>query len=116
MNKPPAIELHLRIRVEADKREAFLAFLRDAIPVYEAPGGIRVDLLEDKNDPTRFIERIAYETVAAYEEDDHRVQTDPTSIALIERWRALLAEPPVIEVYRSATPNSHTAEIVPPIE
>ena len=34
--------IHLRCRVLGTNRDAFLAFLREAIPVYEEPGGIRM--------------------------------------------------------------------------
>jgi hypothetical protein len=36
------IELHLRGRVAQGRRDDLVAFLVEAIPVYEEPGGIRV--------------------------------------------------------------------------
>lgn len=45
MTTPGRIDLHLRCRVVPGQREAFLAFLREAIPLYESPGGITVPLL-----------------------------------------------------------------------
>ena len=44
----PAVEIHLRIRCE--RRDELLAFLAEAVPFYEAPGGIRVRLIELDND------------------------------------------------------------------
>lgn len=99
-----AIELHLRIRLSPGGREAFLAFLREAIPVYESPGDIRVRLLQSNDDPDRFIEVVEYATESAYECDQHRVGHDPGMKALLARWRALLAEPPAVEVYRASPP------------
>ena len=96
----PAVEIHLRIRVTAARRDAFLAFLREAIPFYESPGGIRVSLLRDTNDPERYIEHIGYRTEADYERDQQRVESDPEMKAYLARWRALLDEPPVVEIYR----------------
>lgn len=98
--EPTRVDLHLRIRVKPGGREAFFAFLREAIPVYESPGGIEVRLLEDAADDHRFIELVLYEDEAAYERDQERVSTDPRMIALLARWRGLLAEGPVVEVYR----------------
>ena len=101
---PTRIDLHLRIRVLPGKREEFLAFLRQAIPFYESPGGIEVRLLEDVADDHRFIELVLYDDQAAYERDQQRVAGDPTMKAYLARWRGLLAEPPVVEVYRLTAP------------
>ncbi len=77
-----------------------MAFLREAIPVYESPGGIYVSLLEDVRDDHRVIELVQYDDEATYARDQERVANDPTMKAYLGRWRALLAEPPVVEVYR----------------
>ena len=82
------------------RRDELLVFLREATPVYEAPGGIRVTLVREAGDPERYIERIEYRTEADFAEDQQRVEHDPRSRALVERWREILLEPPVVEVYR----------------
>lgn len=93
------IELHLRCRVRAGLRDAFFAFLKEATPFYEAPGGIRVRLLEDRADDHRFIELVEYADAATFQRDQERVANDATMKALLARWRELLAEPPEVEVY-----------------
>jgi quinol monooxygenase YgiN len=98
------VELHLRCRVKPGGREAFFEFLRGAIPFYESPGGIAVHLLEDAADDHRFIEMVRYESEAAYQRDQERVERDPEMRAYLARWRALLAEPPAVEVYRNVAP------------
>lgn len=94
------IDLHLRCRVAPGRRTEFLAFLREAIPFYESPGGIEVHLWQDVNDDHRFIELVRYADEAAYRRDQERVEHDPQMKECLARWRALLAEPPVVEVYR----------------
>lgn len=86
------------------KRDEFLAFLREAIPFYESPGGITVRLLQDVRDDHRFIELVLYDGQDAYARDQERVANDPAMKAYLTRWRGLLAEPPVVEVYRLAVP------------
>lgn len=95
----PTIELHLRIRVSHVRRAEFDAFLREAIPFYESPGGIRVRVLEDRDDPTRLIEVVEYASRADFERDQLRVEQDPRMKGYLERWRALLDGAPVVEVY-----------------
>lgn len=93
------VDLHLRVRVKPGQRGAFLEFLGEAILFYESPGGIRVWLLEDLHDDHRFIELVSYGDRGAYERDQERVRSDPEMQRYLARWRALLAEPPVVEAY-----------------
>jgi len=95
-----AVFVHLRIRVAKDRQSEFRSFLREAIPFYEAPGGIRVRLLADDADPERFIEVVEYIDERSYDQDNDRIESDLTMANLLSRWRLLLAEPPVVEIYR----------------
>lgn len=104
--RPPAgrIDLHLRVRIKPGRRDEFFAFLREAIPYYQSPGGIDIRLLEDLTDDHRFIELVLYDNHDVYERDQRRVESDPTMQSLLTRWRELLAEPPIVEVYRLTPP------------
>lgn len=93
------MELHLRVVVRPGHRGAFLEFLEGAIPLYERPGGIRIRLLEDGEDDHRFIEVVEYADEATYRRDQERVGSDAQMRRTLERWRELLAEPPVVERY-----------------
>ncbi len=95
--------LHLRIRTTESGDPLLLPFLREARPFYEAPGGIRVRLLRSLRDPRRYIEIVEYEDAAAFEQDDARVRSDPEMAAWLQRWRALLAEGPEVEVWEDLT-------------
>ena len=99
-SRTPAVSLHLRIKVKEGKREALFAFLREAIPFYDRRGDSRTRLLADPHDDHRFIELIEYDTQEAYERGEWEVEHDPEMQAYLKRWRELLAEPPVVEVWR----------------
>ena len=103
-DQPTRIDLHIRLRVAPGRREAYLSFLREGIPYFEGPGGIEVRLLEDKSDDHKFIELILYENEQVYARDRQRVANDPEMKRFLERWRALLAEPPTFDVYRLVKP------------
>ena len=90
--------LHLRFRVQAGRREDFLAFLREAIPFYESPGGIRIGLLQDAADPDRFIEVVEYADEETYQRDQARVESDTEMGGYLSRWRELLVLPLEMEV------------------
>lgn len=94
-----AVELHLRIRVAPQNRDALIKFLTRAIPFYERPGGIRVRLLQQREDPCAFIEVIEYLDCDSYERDQERVRSDPAMKAWLDEWRTLLDGPVGIETY-----------------
>lgn len=94
------IELHLKCRVDPARRADFIAFLRDAIPFYESPGGIRVRVLQEVHDEHRFIEVVEYRDETVYQQDQVRVASDPIMKSYLERWRQLLTGTPVVEEYR----------------
>jgi hypothetical protein len=99
------IELHLRGRIAAGRRAELTAFLAEAIPFYEEPGGIRVRLLWDMTDDNRFIEVVEYADTTAYDRDQQRVEQDPRMKDYLRRWRALLDGAAVVETYRVDTPT-----------
>lgn len=78
-----------------------MAFLTEAIPFYEQPGGIRVRLLWDMADPDRFIEVVEYADQQTHDQDQIRTAQDPQMMRYLRRWRELLAEPPQVETYRT---------------
>jgi len=99
------IELHLRGRVVAGRWAELAAFLAEAIPFYEEPGGIRVRLLWDVADEDRFIEVVEYANQTVYDRDQKRVEQDPRMKEYLQRWRALLDGTPEVAVYRVDTPT-----------
>ncbi|MBX3386043.1 MAG: hypothetical protein KF768_05690 [Phycisphaeraceae bacterium] len=87
------------MRIRSERRGELLAFLREAVPFYERPGGIRVTLWQCRTNADLYIERVEYVSRAAYEADDARVRQDPEMRSYLDRWRAILDGPPEVEVY-----------------
>ena len=108
-----AVYVHLRLRVAEEHQAEFRSFLQEAIPFYEAPGGIRVRLLSRDAEPEHFIEQVEYVDERAYLKDDARTRSDPTMVYYLERWRSFLAEPPIVEVYREVSRGTLTAPSKP---
>lgn len=97
------VQLHLRIRTSDANRQSLLDYLREAIPVYKAPGGIDVLLLQNLHHPDQYIEVIDYAGISEYEADQLRVSSDPVLVSMLERWRGILGGPVQIETYRDIT-------------
>lgn len=95
--------LHLRIRVAEENQEDLLKLLREALPYYEQPEGIRIRLLQSRDDPRRFIEVVEYDNRSTHDRDQTRVETDPQMRVLLDRWHALLEGSLEIETYEEIT-------------
>ena len=95
--------LHLRIRTPSGSADALFSFLKGVIPFYEAAGGVRVRLLRSIEDPTRFIEVIEYDSLEAFDRDQHRVDNDPQMRSYLQTWRSLLDGGVEVETYEDLT-------------
>ncbi len=66
------------------------SLLKSAAPFYEAFGGRRMRLLQNVDDPARFVHEIEYETHEVIELNRQRVASDPRMQAYLQTWRSLL--------------------------
>jgi len=78
------------------------SLVRAAAPFYQAFGGHRLRLLQNVDDPARFIHEVEYETHEIIELNRQRVASDPRVQAYLQTWRALLPGAIEIDVYRDA--------------
>jgi hypothetical protein len=78
------------------------SLLKAAAPFYEAFGGRRSRLLQNVDDPARFIHEIEYDTHEVIEINRQRVASDPRVQAYLQTWRSLLPGSVEIDVYREA--------------
>jgi hypothetical protein len=78
------------------------SLLRAATPFYEAFGGRRARLLQNVDDPGRFIHEIEYDTPEVIEVNRQRLASDPRVQAYLQTWRSLLPGSVEIDVYREA--------------
>jgi hypothetical protein len=102
---PPGPIITLVYRVDARRRADLLAFLRDHIPFYERPGGIRMGLYESIDDPGLILELVAYASEEAYARDQQRVAGDPEMGRVLAAWRALVDGPIEVRQLRPLTPR-----------
>jgi hypothetical protein len=78
------------------------SFVKSTAPFYQAFGGKRVRLLQNVDDPARFIHEIEYETHEVLELNRQRIAGDPRVQAYLQTWRTLLPGSVEIDVYREA--------------
>jgi hypothetical protein len=75
---------------------------RVAAPFLQAWGG-NSRLLQNVDDPSRFVHEIEYETHEAIELNRQRLASDPRVQAYLQTWRTLLQGAVEIDVYRDAS-------------
>ena len=76
------------------------SLMRSAAPFYEAFGGRRMRLLQNVDDPARFMHEIEYDTHEVIEINRQRVASDPRVQAYLQTWRSLLPGAVEIDVYQ----------------
>jgi hypothetical protein len=94
-----AVVLHLRIELLPGMEAAFRDYVQEAFPVFEAAGGCRGAVYVRPGE-LRFDEVFHYATEADFEAGERAIHDDPAQVALLARWRAMLAGPPEVEVVR----------------
>ena len=94
--------VQFKFTLPAANSSQLAALIKSAAPFYEAFGGKRVRLLQNVDDPARFIQEIEYETHEFLEINRQRVASDPRVQAYLQTWRSLLPGSVEIDVYQEA--------------
>jgi hypothetical protein len=76
------------------------SLMKSATPFYEAFGARRMRLLQNVDDPARFVHEIEYETHELIEVNRQRVASDPRVQASMQTWRSLFPGLVEIDVYQ----------------
>ncbi|HLH88783.1 MAG TPA: hypothetical protein VKX28_10005 [Xanthobacteraceae bacterium] len=92
--------LHLRFTMPSADPAQLSALIKSAKPFYEFFGTTRVRLLQNVDDPGRFIQVIDYETDEAMELNRQRIASDPRLQSFIQAWRAMLPGAVEVDVFQ----------------
>ncbi len=92
--------LHLRFTLAAAEPAQILAMVRAATPFYEFFGSRQITLLQNVDDPSKYIQVIEYETDEALEINRQRIAGDPRMQAYLQAWRAVMPGAVEIDVFK----------------
>lgn len=92
--------LHFKFTLPAADPKHLLSLMQASKPFYEAFGGKNVRLLQNVDDPSRFIQVIEYETHEAMEVNRQRLGSDARVQTYLQTWRSFLPGAPEIDVYQ----------------
>jgi hypothetical protein len=101
-NEPTTVRRTLQFKFTLPNSDAgqLLMLLNAARPFHEAFGGKRFRLLQNVDDPKRYVQEIEYETSASVELNRQRFASDPWIQSTLQTWRHMLGGAIEIEVYR----------------
>ena len=82
-----------------------LALVNASKPFYEMLGGTEVRLLQNVDDPGKFIQVIEYETPESMELNRARIAGDMRLQTYLQAWRAMLPGGVEIDVFKDVEPS-----------
>jgi hypothetical protein len=79
-----------------------IAMMKSAAPLYQMFGDAKVRLLQNVDDPSRFLQEIEYDAPQAMELNRQQIAGDPRVQAYLQAWRAMFPGAIEIDVYKDA--------------
>ena len=94
--------LHLKFTLPGADPAQLSAMMKSAKPFWEFFGTMQMRLLQNVDDPARFIHEIEYDTHEVIELNRQRVASDPQVQAYLRTWRSFFPGSVEIDVYQEA--------------
>ena len=80
--------------------EQMIAMIKSAAPLYQMFGDAKVSLLQNVDDPNRFLQQIEYDAPEAMELNRQQIASDPHVQAYLQAWRSMFPGAIEIDVYK----------------
>jgi hypothetical protein len=96
--------LHLRFTLPSADPTQMLALVNASKPFYEMLGGTEVRLVQNVDDPGKFIQMIEYETAEDLEINRARIAGDMRMQGYLTMWRTMLPGGVEIDVFKDVEP------------
>ena len=93
--------LHFKFTIPAAS-EQMVAMIKQATPIYQMFGDARVRLMQNVDDPSRFLQEIEYDAPGSMEFNRQKIAGDPRVQAYLQTWRAMFPGTIEIDVYKLA--------------
>jgi hypothetical protein len=92
--------LQLRFTLPTSDSGQLAAMIKAAAPFYQMFGNAQVRLLQNVDDPTKFVQEIEYEAHGEWELNRQRIAGDLRMQTYLQAWRTMLPGAPEIDVYQ----------------
>jgi len=88
--------LQLRFTLPTGDSSQLVAMIKAATPFYQMFGKAEVRLLQNVDDPAKFVQEIEYEADQGWELNRQRIASDARMQSYLQTWRAMF--PGVLEI------------------
>jgi hypothetical protein len=96
--------LHVKIRTpSSDAMKVLASMMKNAAPLYQAFGDVRVRLLRNADNHAQFIQVIEYQVDQAVELSRQKLSSDPITQNFVQTWRSLFPGAVEVDVYEDVT-------------
>lgn len=92
--------LQLRFTLPTADSGQLAAMIKAATPFYQMFGNAEVRLLQNVDDPARFVQQIEYEANEEWELSRQRIASDARMQAYLQTWRIMFPGALEIDVYQ----------------
>ena len=92
--------LHFRFTMPSGDPAQILSFVNASKPFYEMMGGTEVRLLQNVDDPSRFLQEIEYDAPESMEMNRQQLASDPRVQTYLMAWRSMFPGGVEIEVFK----------------
>jgi hypothetical protein len=91
--------LHFKFTL-AGAPEQMIAMMKSSAPLYQMFGDAKVRLLQNVDDPSRFLQEIEYDAPEALEMNRQQIASDARVQAYLMGWRSMFPGAIEIDVYK----------------
>src|SRR5580658_729808 len=92
--------VHLKFTLPGADSKQMAAMIKASAPFYQMFGNARVRLLQNVDDPGKFVQEIEYEANEGWELNRQKIAGDLRMQTYLQAWRAMLPGAPEIDVYQ----------------
>jgi len=96
--------LHLKFTAPSADPKQLNSLIQAARPFYEFYGGKVVKLLQNVDDPARFVQIIEYETDAGLELNRQKLASDARWQTMLQMWRSATSGGVEMDIYSEVAP------------
>jgi hypothetical protein len=94
--------LQLKFTLPSGDSSHLVTMIKAAAPFYQMFGNARIRLLQNVDDPAKFIQEIEYEAQEDWELNRQKIASDPRMQAYLYGWRTMFPGALEIDVYQEA--------------
>jgi hypothetical protein len=92
--------LQLRFTLPTANSQQLAAMIKASAPFYQMFGNAQVRLLQNVDDPAKFVQEIEYEAQEDWEFNRQKIASDMRMQTYLQIWRTMLPGTPEIDVYK----------------